>query len=55
MQPGAISVNTFSDGEIQVQILENVRGVDCFAIQPTCNPVERNLFELLLMIDSTLR
>src|SRR5687767_15660612 len=55
MQPGLISARTFADGELQVQILENVRGVDAFAIQPTCNPVERNLFELLLMIDAMKR
>src|SRR3954452_7998105 len=52
---GAISAVPFADGEIQIQILENVRGVDSFAIQPTCNPVERNLFELLLMIDALKR
>lgn len=55
MQPGAISAKPFSDGEIELQILENVRGVDSFAIQPTCTPVERNLFELLLMIDAMKR
>lgn len=54
-QPGSISVKTFADDEIQLQILENVRGVDSFAIQPTCTPVERNLFELLLMIDALKR
>jgi ribose-phosphate pyrophosphokinase len=54
-RPGAISVKTFADDEIQLQILENVRGVDSFAIQPTCTPVERNLFELLLMIDALKR
>ena len=45
----------FSDGEIQLQILENVRGVDAFAVQPTCTPVEQTLFELLLMIDALKR
>jgi ribose-phosphate pyrophosphokinase len=55
IQPGLITAKTFADGELQVQILENVRGVDVFAIQPTCNPVERNLFELLLMIDALKR
>jgi ribose-phosphate pyrophosphokinase len=55
IQPGLITAKTFADGELQVQILENVRGVDVFAIQPTCNPVERNLFELLLMIDAMKR
>jgi ribose-phosphate pyrophosphokinase len=54
-QPGEISAKPFADGEMQVQILENVRGVDAFAIQPTCTPVERNLFELLLMIDALKR
>jgi ribose-phosphate pyrophosphokinase len=52
---GDISVKPFSDGEINLQIKENVRGVDAFAIQPTCTPVERNLFELLLMIDALKR
>jgi ribose-phosphate pyrophosphokinase len=55
LEPGEVSVKTFSDGEIQVQILENVRGVDAFAIQPTCTPVETHLFELLLMIDALKR
>ena len=55
IRPGLITAKTFADGELQVQILENVRGVDVFAIQPTCNPVERNLFELLLMIDALKR
>jgi ribose-phosphate pyrophosphokinase len=54
-EPGGISVKQFADGEIQLQITENVRGVDAFAIQPTCTPVERNLFELLLMIDALKR
>jgi ribose-phosphate pyrophosphokinase len=45
----------FADGEIHLQINENVRGVDVFAIQPTCTPVERHLFELLLMIDALKR
>ena len=53
--PARISAKPFADGEMQLQILENVRGVDAFAIQPTCTPVERNLFELLLMIDALKR
>jgi ribose-phosphate pyrophosphokinase len=53
--PGRASVRTFSDGEIYLQILENVRGADVFVVQPTCPPVERNLFELLLMIDALKR
>jgi ribose-phosphate pyrophosphokinase len=55
IEPGQVSVKRFADGEIQLQILENVRGVDAFAIQPTCTPVEANLFELLLMIDALKR
>ena len=42
----------FADGEIYLQIQENVRGADVFMIQPTCTPVDRNLMELLLMIDA---
>ena len=52
---GEISIKRFSDGEIQLQILENVRGADAFAVQPTCTPVEQHLFELLLMIDALKR
>jgi ribose-phosphate pyrophosphokinase len=48
-------VKHFSDGEIYVQIKENVRGADVFVIQPTCTPVDRNLMELLLMIDALKR
>src|SRR5258708_9875417 len=39
-----------SDGEIYLQIQENVRGADVFVVQPTCTPVDRHLMELLLMI-----
>lgn len=52
---GAMPVSSFSDGEIRLQIQENVRAVDAFAIQSTSIPVERNLFELLLMIDALKR
>ncbi len=51
----AASIRTFSDGEIAVQIEENVRGADVFVVQPTCTPVERNLMELLLMMDALKR
>ena len=51
----AASVRTFSDGEIYLQILENVRGADVFVVQPTSTPVDRHLFELLLMIDALKR
>ncbi|MGB9458899.1 MAG: ribose-phosphate pyrophosphokinase [Bryobacteraceae bacterium] len=49
---GACTVRQFADGEIHLQIQENVRGADVFVIQPTCKPVERNLMELLLMMQA---
>lgn len=52
---GKVKVNTFSDGEIQVEIQENVRKQEVFVIQSTCNPVNRNLMELLLLIDAFRR
>jgi ribose-phosphate pyrophosphokinase len=55
IQTGEIFIKRFADGEIQLQIQENVRGADAFAVQPTCTPVEQNLFELLLMIDALKR
>jgi ribose-phosphate pyrophosphokinase len=48
-------VRQFSDGEIYLQLKENVRGMDVFVIQPTCTPVDRNMMELLLMIDALKR
>lgn len=48
-------VSTFSDGEIMVQIKENVRGSDAFVIQSTCTPVNHNIMELLLIIDALKR
>jgi len=48
-------VTRFSDGEIYVQINENVRGADVFVIQPTCPPVNDSLMELLIMIDALKR
>src|SRR3984885_14583912 len=54
-QLAAVNVKQFSDGEVHLQIQENVRGADVFVIQPTCTPVERNLMELLLMIDALKR
>ena len=48
-------VSRFSDGEIFVQVNENVRGTDVFVIQPTCPPVNDNLMELLVMIDALNR
>jgi ribose-phosphate pyrophosphokinase len=48
-------VSLFSDGEVYVQINENVRGADVFVIQPTCPPVNDTLMELLIMIDALKR
>lgn len=52
---GKSNVNTFSDGEIGVSLQESVRGSDCFIVQSTCNPVNNNLMELLIMIDAMKR
>jgi ribose-phosphate pyrophosphokinase len=52
---GKISVDTFSDGEICVEVMENVRGKDVFIVQPTCSPSNDNLMELLIMIDAMHR
>ena len=52
---GDASVGSFSDGEVQVEINENVRGKDVFVVQPTCAPTSDNLMELLVMIDAVRR
>jgi len=52
---GAAEVGRFSDGEVQVEITENVRGGDVFVIQSTCTPTNDNLMELLLMLDAFKR
>jgi ribose-phosphate pyrophosphokinase len=52
---GKITLSNFPDGEISVRIEEDVRGRDIFLIQPTCPPVNDNLMELLIMIDSFKR
>jgi ribose-phosphate pyrophosphokinase len=52
---GRALVSRFSDGEVNVEILENVRGQDVFIIQPTCAPANDNLMELLIMIDALRR
>jgi ribose-phosphate pyrophosphokinase len=52
---GNVNVGTFSDGEIQIEINENVRGTDVFLIQSTCTPVNNNLMELLILIDAMKR
>jgi len=48
-------VGRFSDGEINVEILENIRGRECFVVQPTCPPTSENLMELLVMVDAIKR
>ena len=52
---GETRLQRFSDGETHFQLLENVRGVDVFVIQPTCHPVDQNLMELLIMMDALRR
>ena len=52
---GDVSVGKFSDGEISVEINENVRGKDVFLIQPTCAPTNDNLMELVVMVDALRR
>ena len=52
---GEADVTRFSDGEVFVQIIDNVRGADVFVMQPTCPPVNDNLMELLVMIDAFKR
>ena len=48
-------VSRFSDGEINVEILENIRGKQAFIIQPTCPPTSENFMELLVMVDAVKR
>ncbi len=55
MPLGVAEVSQFSDGEVYVQINENVRGADVFVIQPTSPPVDHHLMELLIMIDALRR
>jgi ribose-phosphate pyrophosphokinase len=55
VRPGQCEVTSFSDGEIFCEIGENVRGVNCFVVQPTCSPANDNLMELLIMIDALKR
>jgi ribose-phosphate pyrophosphokinase len=52
---GRATVGRFSDGEVNVEILENVRGKDCFILQSTCAPTNDNLMELLIMVDALKR
>jgi ribose-phosphate pyrophosphokinase len=55
MPLGSCEVTRFSDGETYAEIGENVRGVNCFVVQPTCSPVNHNLMELLIIIDALKR
>ncbi len=52
---GQMRVDRFPDGEVRLQIRENVRGADVFVIQPTCRPVNENLMELLIILDALRR
>src|SRR5579885_1944137 len=53
--PGRCIVGRFSDGEVMVELLENVRGKDVFVLQSTCMPTNDNLMEVLLMADALKR
>jgi ribose-phosphate pyrophosphokinase len=52
---GDVSVSLFSDGEINVELMTNVRGRDVFVVQPTCAPTNDNLMELIIMVDALRR
>jgi ribose-phosphate pyrophosphokinase len=52
---GEVEIGRFSDGEIRLQIMQNVRGDDVFLVQPTCPPVNDHLMELLIMVDALSR
>lgn len=52
---GSATVGRFSDGEVNVELLENVRGKDVFVLQPTCAPTNDNLMELLVLVDALKR
>lgn len=49
------NIGRFSDGEIQVKVFDNVRGTDCYILQPTCAPVNENIMELLIIADALSR
>jgi ribose-phosphate pyrophosphokinase len=52
---GEAKLQRFADGEVYFQLVDNVRGVDVFVVQPTCYPVDQHLVELLIMIDALKR
>jgi ribose-phosphate pyrophosphokinase len=54
-KPGRMSVSRFPDGEVSVKVEVNVRGRDCFVVQPTCPPVNENLLELMIVMDALRR
>lgn len=55
MSLGKMTVGRFSDGEVMVEILENVRGREVFVLQPTCAPTNDNLMEIMVMVDALRR
>ncbi len=55
MPVGRSEVGRFSDGEVKIELMENVRGRDVFIVQPTCPPVNDHLMELLVMVDACRR
>ena len=52
---GKAVVGRFSDGEVMVELQENVRGTDVFVVQPTCAPTNDNIMELLVIVDALRR
>ncbi len=52
---GVAEITRFADGEVYLELRENVRGANCFVVQPTCAPVNEHLMELLIMIDALKR
>lgn len=55
IEPGKIMAKTFSDGETQIEIHENIRGMDVFILQSTCIPVNDNIMQLLIIMDALRR
>ncbi|MFT6390272.1 MAG: ribose-phosphate pyrophosphokinase [Cellvibrionaceae bacterium] len=55
MKLGNASVSQFSDGEVAIEINENVRGRDVFVVQSTCSPTDKNLMELIILVDALRR
>ena len=55
LDPGKVEISRFPDGEIDMKVMEDVRGADVYVLQPTCAPVNENLMELLILIDCLRR